>query len=597
MNTHLLAGCRRLLLILVAVGLTACAGLPPAPPPGLVQPSEWDGTATVRTRYGLVRGFEDQNDTWVWKAIPYARPPSGALRWQATLAPEPWLGVRARRSFSQPCTQYRPLSGRISGSEDCLYLNIWRPRSTQGGLPVYVWIHGGGNSIGSATYVPDYYGHSLASRQNLVFVSINYRLGPFGWFTLPALREGRSAEDDSGNFGTLDLIQSLKWIQENIGAFGGDPETILIAGESAGAMNVLSLLLAPAAQGLFHRAVVESGLPVANDPWAGEERARRVLLRLLVRAGKARSLESAEMVLSEMSPQEVRAFLRAQPDRRILRCYGRDRSGMIDNPAIFADGFVLPADSFEALKRGDYPGKVPILIGSNLEEVKLFLFLAGNASWKEKLYRIAARYGSARWKADGVDGVARRLAANPDQPPVYAYLFAWGAPDEQGYSPLPGQWGQRLGAFHSLEVPFFLGTDTIFGQLPSCFLFTEGNRAGREALSASITAYLGSFLRYGDPNQPVWPSGGHGEAPEVILPYWSPWSNEPGEPKSLRLDVRGGAPDIRLLTEEASLESVETAMAAEFSPKLLAQARELLARSILGMQEQEAGELWKTHSY
>jgi para-nitrobenzyl esterase len=317
----------------------------------------------------------------------------------------------------------------------------------------------------------------------------------------------------------------------------------------------------------------------------------------MVRAGKARNLKEAEAALNGMSPQEVRDFLRLQPGRRILRCYYHGRSGMIDNPAIFADGFVLPADSFKALERGDYPGKVPVLIGSNLEELKLFLFLADSPSWKGDLYRAVARYGSARWKADGVDGVARRLAGNPDQPPVYAYLFAWGAPDQQGRSPLPGHWGDRLGAFHSLEIPFFLGTDTIFGPLGSSFLFTEASRPGREALSASITAYLASFLRSGDPNQPVSRSAGDGEAPAVNLPHWSPWSNEPGGPKCLRLDVRGGAPDIRPLADEVSREIIETAMAAELSPELLAQTRALLARSIFGTKKPESGELWKIHSY
>jgi hypothetical protein len=186
------------------------------------------------------------------------------------------------------------------------------------------------------------------------------------------------------------------------------------------------------------------------------------------------------------------------------------------------------------------------------------------------------------WKAEGVDGVARRLAANPDQPPVYAYLFAWGAPDEQGQSVLPGHWGQRLGAFHSLEVPFFLGTDTIFGPLLSPFLFTKGNRAGRQALSAGITRYLSSFLRYGDPNLPV--PGNVGQAPAPELPYWEPWSNELGGPKCLRLDARGDSPDFRPLREELTREEIEAAMAAELSPELLAQTRAFLTRSPLGTQ-------------
>jgi para-nitrobenzyl esterase len=573
---------RLLLLALAALLLSACAGVPPGREPGPFAPTQWTGQAAVLTRYGAVRGFADRDGTWLWKAIPFARPPLGALRWKAPLEPRPWAGVRAPRCFAGPCTQFQPLTGKIIGSEDCLYLNIWRPQSAEADLPVYVWIHGGGNSIGSATYLPDYYGYGLAGRHNLVFVSVNYRLGPFGWFTHPALREGLSAEDDSGNYGTLDLIRALEWIRDNISSFGGDPGKVLIAGESAGAMNVLSLLLAPAARGLFQRAVIESGMPWTREPQAGERKARQVLLQLLVAERKARTLKAAEAVLERMSGPEVRNFLRTRQDLQILSCYSPGRTGMIGNPAIFADGFVLPADGFKALERGDYPGKVPVLIGSNQEELKLFLFLSGSPSWRSKLYQAVAKYGSEEWKAEGVDGVARRLAANPDQPPVYAYLFAWGARNEQGQSPMPGRWADRLGAFHSLEIPFFLGTDKILGPLLTPILFTPSNRAGRQALSSGITRYLSSFLRFGDPNQPLPQNSGQTPAPE--LPRWEPWSNEPEGPKYLRMDVRGDSPDFRLLREELTLESVEAAMAAELSPELASQTRAYLAHSPLGSQ-------------
>jgi para-nitrobenzyl esterase len=199
-----------------------------------------------------VLGQDDADGTWVWKAIPFARPPLGQLRWRAPQDPVPWQGVRRETAFNAGCTQFSEvIPGMISGSEDCLYLNVWRPRDAEPGLPVYVWIHGGGNSTGSATHISTYLGNRIASRSRVVFVSVNYRLGPFGWFTLPALREGVSPEDASGNYGTLDLIQSLKWIRDNIEAFGGDPARVTITGESAGGIDVLSLLISPPARGLF----------------------------------------------------------------------------------------------------------------------------------------------------------------------------------------------------------------------------------------------------------------------------------------------------------------------------------------------------------
>jgi len=554
--------------------LGACAGRPS--PVRQTGSQGWDGGPVALTSCGLVEGQEDRDGTWVWKAVPFARPPVGELRWKAPRDPEPWSGVRYSRSFARPAVQYLPLTGRIIGTEDCLYLNIWRPRSYQTRLPVYVWIHGGGNSTGSANYVKYYLGHNLAAAGNQVFVSVNYRLGPLGWFSHPALREGRSAEDDSGNFGTLDLIQALRWIRDNIAAFGGDPQTVLIAGESAGAMNVLSLLVSPLAAGLFHRAVIQSGLVSTSSPAEAEQRARRAILRLLEKTGEARGPQQAESLLASMPAEQLHAFLRGIPARKLLRCYSSSPSGMIDNPSIITDGTVLPADGYASLERGDYPGKVPILIGSNRDELKSFLFLAGSPSWRDELYHLAARFGSERWKAEAVDGVARRLTGVAGQPPVFAYLFGWGALDERGSSPLPGNWGKRLGAFHSLEIPLFLGAESSEGSLVGTVLFTKANRAGRLALSTAIQRYLVAFLRTGDPN----PNGREGAA--APLPFWAPWSNAAGGPKCILLDARGEEPDIRMLDREVTLEGIEAVMQAELSPELLAAVRAILARPLTG---------------
>jgi para-nitrobenzyl esterase len=576
MKRHLAAA------LLLSLFFGACAGRPSTM--RKTGSLGWDGGPVALTRYGLVEGQGDRYGTWVWKAVPFARPPLGELRWRAPQEPEPWSGVRYSRSFARPAVQYFPLTGRVIGTEDCLYLNIWRPRSYQTRLPVYVWIHGGGNSTGSATYVKYYLGHRLAAAGNLVFVSVNYRLGPLGWFSHPALREGRSAEDDSGNFGTLDLIQALRWIRDNITAFGGDPGTVLIAGESAGAMNVLSLLVSPPAAGLFHRAVIQSGLVSTSSPAEAEDRARRAILRVLEKSGEARSPQQAEELFASMPPEQLRAFLRGCRARKLLRCYSPGPSGMIDNPSIFTDGTVLPADGYAALERGDYPGKVPVLIGSNRDELKSFLFLSGSPCWRSELYHVAARFGSERWKAEAVDGVARRLTAAAGQPPVYAYLFGWGTPDARGSSPLPGNWGQRLGAFHSLEIPFFLGAETTEGSLVGTVLFTKTNRAGRLALSTAMQRYLVAFLHAGDPNPDpqARPPGPGQEGAAAPLPYWAPWSNAAGAAKSILFDVRGEELDIRMLDREVALEGIEAAMQAELSPELLEATRAILARPLTG---------------
>jgi len=220
--------------------------------------------------------------------------------------------------------------------------------------------------------------------------------------------------------------------------------------------------------------------------------------------------------------------------------------------------------------------KVPLIIGSNQEEMKVFLYLAGSPSWRSPEYQAAARFGSERWKAEAVDAVARQLSAVPEQPPVYAYLFGWGARDQQGDSPLPGHWGERLGSFHSLEIPFFLGVETTEGSLVGTMMFTRANRPGRVALASAMQRYLVSFLRSGDPN--LESSAGAG----ALLPFWAPWSNAAGAPKCILFDTRGPEAEIRLLDRELTLEGIEAAMRAELSPELLETTRAILARPLTG---------------
>ncbi len=531
----------------------------------ILEPSSWQGAPQVTTRFGRLQGYADSDDTWSWKGVPFARPPVGSLRWRAPVDPEPWTGIKKARRFGGQAAQYMPLlTWIINGSEDCLYLNVWRPRGEEKGLPVYVWIHGGSNSIGASDFVQDYYGHALAHAAGMIVVTVNYRLGPFGWFSLPALREGVSPEDDSGNYGTLDLIQALKWVRDNIGAFGGDPSNVTIGGESAGAMNVLSLLISPLSRGLFAKAVVESGMTTTRGLDEAERRANAVLQTLLFRDGRTRGLSDAASAAAAMTPEQIRSYLRGKSDREILRSYSGGSMGMIDNPAILRDGHVLPGEGFGVWDNGNIPNTVPILIGSNKEELKLFLGFA--MDWKSDLFAAAARFGSDRWKSAGVDGIARRLSSINGQPPVYAYLFSWGAANSEGASPLPGEWGVHLGAFHSLEIPFFMGTDTIEGDFLTPVLFTRENLAGRKALSRSIMDYLGAFARSGNPNRP-----GSG------LPVWSPWSNEPAGPKCIVFDVDGDAPAISMSTRELSLEGVDAEMKRELSSELYEKTREYLS--------------------
>lgn len=514
----------------------------------------WAGNQVVQIRDGLVKGFEDQNNTWVWKAIPFAKPPVGELRWKAPRDPEPWSGVRAETEFSERACQNRMLTDDVIGSEDCLYLNIWRPRSDQRDLPIYFWIHGGGNTIQMPIHKIAH-GANVASQSNMVFVSINYRLGEFGWFSHPALRTGRPGDeyDDSGNFGILDIIKALGWVQENIEAFGGNPGNVFISGESAGGFNTLTLMISPAAKGLFHKAMSQSGGAQTCSVEEADAMANTMISHLLVRDKTAANLKEAEKYRKSMSVKEIAAYLRAKPFAEFYAC----RKAVPFHMASFTDGAVIPKTGFSALEAGTYPNKVPIILGTNKEERKFSLFFREafpDDAFRndEELYKNISIFGSDLWKASGVDGLLRRFRANTNQPNVYGYQFCWGARRTDGKNPLPEPYATMLGACHAMDIPFFFNLIRTFGPI-DMEIFTEKNKRGKEALTRSMMTYVAQFIRTGDPNKP---------GSEFTESKWEPWSNKAGGPKCIIFDVNGDIPDIRMTTEELTEESVRARMEA-----------------------------------
>ena len=241
------------------------------------------------TGYGMISGVNDSSNsgTYFWKGVPFAKPPVGALRWKAPVDPDAWTTTRTTTSFGNACVQYGRIYGPGSnntydatigttlntavGSEDCLTLNIWRPASADTNLPVIFFIYGGSDVSGYSAD-PVYDGANLAKSANAVVVTANYRVGLFGWLNVPQLKTGTSATDDSGNFGTLDNIKVLQFINKNIANFGGNPFNVTLMGQSAGAINVYALMVSPLTQGssLFHRAIpISGGISLASELPAG----------------------------------------------------------------------------------------------------------------------------------------------------------------------------------------------------------------------------------------------------------------------------------------------------------------------------------------
>lgn len=496
-------------------------------------PGIWKDGKVVETEYGALRGYPDDENTWSWKGIPYAQQPVGELRWKAPRPVKPWQDIREARDFGPPCAQHPAGRAPMVGTEDCLYLNVWRPRKDQQDLPVYVFIHGGGNATGSAGMFPDFHGAILAGKKDLVFVSMNYRMGPFGWFLHPALAKDSAANplDASGNYGLLDIIFALKWVQNNIAAFGGDPDNVTVAGQSAGGVNVLALLASEEASGLFHRAVSQSGIPMASTMEEGFQRGREIFSELIMAEGAA-----------AMSSAEQADYLRSRSAEDLLDCYEAVPRGLAEFPFNFTDGEVLPNEGFETFSTGTYPNKVPLMIGSNRDEFSLFYLPASPAESRSARYRAAVSFGSLLWKADGVDGIARTLAETTE---VYAYYFQWGSSHRGSDSVMPGSWSTLIGASHSMEIPFFFGSQKQGGGSLARPLFTRANRKGRNELSDRMMGYLANFIYTGNPNTPDFPR----------VP-WRPWPQEPGGDTHIIFDAGFDAADIHMSPGELYAEDI-----------------------------------------
>jgi para-nitrobenzyl esterase len=416
-----------------------------------------------------------------------------------------------------------------AGCEDCLYLNIWRSKSSESNLPVYLYIHGGGNSIGSSA-TSSYYGNAVAEKSNMLYISVNYRLGAMGWFLHPAITDGGSPEDRSGNFGTLDLVKALEWVRDNIKSFGGDPNNVTIAGESGGAFNVLSLLVSPSAKGLFHRAIVESGLSLIGSTEEATAQSERLLVALLMKDRKARNEEEAVQLISKMKEDEINEYLRSKSAFTITKNIPARDFGMAEWRTIFTDGTVIPEEGYDVFSSGEWANKVPVIIGCTKDEMKLFGYFRNNPPLNTREYDLVWNYQSLLWRANGVDDPASKMTSRSNVP-VYVYRFDWGSPDDNGVSVLPGSKGRDLGAHHAAEIPFFLGMGVADIAMLTGKTHTKQNQPGREKLTDLCMNYLTNFAKTGNPN-------------DGDLPHWHTWDNTEGKEKILILDA--GFDDVKL---------------------------------------------------
>ena len=490
--------------------MAACAGL-------LLSLGAWAGVATspqqVMTQSGPVQGFVS-GGTLAWLGLPFAAPPVQERRWTAPADPAAWTEVRSATQFAAECTQ-RDSSGVSVGSEDCLYLNIWRPLDAarkQAALPVMVWIHGGSNTGGAAS-LPGYDGARLAAQQNVVVVSLQYRLGALGWFRSDALATG-DARDDSGNYGLLDQIKALQWVQQNIAAFGGDAGNVTVFGESAGGLDIWALLSSDLASGLFHRAIIQSGCWSTRTIAAAQATADATAEALVVADGLA-TVDTAAAYLQQQGSEWLRDYLRSKAAGDVNAA----AQVVSSNFSPITDGNVLATDSYRQLLQGHY-NHVPLLVGSNRDEMKFFLLNLVHMTRSEFTAAMQAGFGSA---APVIEALYPREAYSPasyynqftdisdhlldlvcgqyvpaivsDEQPTYLYHFE--------YDDLKPPLANALGAAHAFELPF------VFGNFNSWYYGTA-TQADRHMLSQHMQSYWACFARTGAPSGcgddlPEWP--------------------------------------------------------------------------------------------
>ena len=519
-----------------------------------------DQDSLRNTQEGLVIGMEGENNTFAWKGIPFAKPPIGELRWKAPQDASAWNETLEAIEFKSACFQGSSMiqgdsEGKWSGNEDCLYLNVWTPQLTedqlennQEKLPVMMWIHGGGNTTGSAhVYDPSL----LVSKHNVIVVTIHYRMGPLGWFRHPALETHDSSRADiSGNYGTLDTIKALEWINKNIKSFGGDPGNVTVFGESAGGHNAAAIFASPLAEGLYHKVIVQSGIMSSSSieaaesylPESGIAPSRsglEVLNHILVTNKSVSNLEEAKKIQDEMTPEEIRTVLYEQgPDVLLQSSFDArpKRGGMT---RVFPDGHVILKGGIEEAFNNSSLRRVPIISGTNKDENKFFNALNRNfVDWgpasglyktvgvdempleiiDPDYYDAISFYGSSFWKQRAVDTPARKLIQS-GHIDTYAYRFDWDELSTINDMDL----SKLIGAAHALEILFVFGTFDSF--IVKNFLFGDDAYPAGKKLSDQIQSYWAEFAYTGNP----------GRGREGNLPLWTSWSNQEGD-KYLFLD-------------------------------------------------------------
>ncbi|MEP2103816.1 MAG: carboxylesterase family protein [Parasphingorhabdus sp.] len=512
--------------IALSLCLAACGNLSEA----AAEPVK-DADTLLALSQGQLIGFKASNGAHVWRGIPFGASTAGQNRWRAPRPVSAWSDIKSATKFGPPCPQFsreKSNAGELIGSEDCLYLNVYTPPNAQGrDLPVMVYIHGGANVWGTGS---DNDGSKLAVEQNIILVTVQYRLGPLGFFAHQSLRKTATQPlDRAANFALLDLIANLTWVRDEISVFGGDPSNVTIFGESAGGQNIAALIGSPLATGLFHQAIMQSGGfdSVSLDKAEFENSDFFNPASVVINKLGHQDLDNKETAaaLRQTSLADLFATYATREEAAETRIRYNDGTPEFPNiPAIISDGVSLPKAPLRSLLSDQETfNAVPMIMGTNRDELKA-LFQSDPKLVEKKLglfpaarnqhrYDLISEYASRLWRIHTVDEPAAMMdrAGHKD---IWAYRFDWDESGSVGMTDL----SKLLGASHGFEIPFVFGTFDDFAD-GSKYLFPSKHAASRGALSAAMGQYWTSFARDGQPKAesgPAWPRYTSGSSHQLI---------------------------------------------------------------------------------